>query len=217
MANSGFSAADVEAVRRAVAVAEATSAGDIVPYVVAASDPYPGALWKGATLGALLASLLAWAVEQWLGLWAASAFVWTVLPPAAGAALGLLAVHFVPALRRALTGQPAMELRTHRRAATAFVEEEVFKTAGRTGVLIFLSLFERRVVVLADSGIHARVAETEWDALAARIVTGIREGTPGAALVAAIDDCAALLVRHGLRRPPGEASQLAPDLRQGTP
>ena len=39
-------------------------------------------------------------------------------------------------------------------AMAAFVEEEVFSTRDRTGILLFLSLFEHRVVVLGDSGIN---------------------------------------------------------------
>jgi putative membrane protein len=221
MAFSGFSPSDVEAVRRAVAVAEAESAGEIVPYVVAASDPYPGAAWKGAALGAMAAAFVAWAVHQWGGLWGARGggelFFWMVLPPAAGGALGLLAVQLAPPLRRWLAGSHLMAARTHQRAAAAFVEQAVFETAGRTGILLFLSLFERRVVVLADRGIHARVEDGEWDALVARIVAGIRRGDPGTALAAAIEDCGDLLVRHGLPRPAGRSNELRDDLRQGEP
>jgi uncharacterized membrane protein len=77
------------------------------------------------------------------------------------------------------------------------------------------------VVVLADSGIHARVADGEWDAMVARIVEGIRRGDPGAALSAAIRDCGDLLVRHGLRHPAGSEGEpgdhLGDELRQGEP
>lgn len=220
MAPSGFSASDLEAVRQAVVAAEAESSGEIVPYVVPASDPYPDAAWKGAAFGAMAAALAAWAVHRWAGFWGGGELLfWMVLPPAAGGALALLAVHLAPALRRWLAGAELIDRRTRQRAAAAFVEQEVFRTAGRTGILIFLSLFERRVVVLADSGIHARVADGEWDAMVARIVEGIRRGDPGEALAAAIRDCGDLLVRHGLRHPAGREGELgdhlADELRQG--
>jgi len=210
---TGFNASDLEAVRRAVAAAEAESAGEIVPYVVAASDPYPGAAWKGATFGALLAALLAWAVVRWGDFWGGQLF-WVALPAAAGAALGFLAVHLLAPLRRRLAGAELIDLRTRRRAAAAFVEQEVFATADRVGILLFLSLFERRVVVLADSGIHARVGEGEWDAIVARMVAGIRRGETEAALVAGVRECGDLLARHGLPRRPGHGNELADDLRQ---
>jgi putative membrane protein len=245
MPTPGLSAADLDSIHRAVAAAEAESAGEIVPFVVAASDPYPGAAWKGAALGALAAALLAWVAHSWGGFWGGGDFFWMVLPPAAGGALGLLAVHLSPALHRLLAGAEAMELRTRRRAAAAFAEQAVFETAERTGILLFVSLFERRVVVLADRGIHARVEDGEWDAIVGRIVEGIRRGDPGAALAAAIQDCGDLLVRHGLPHPaarrrsqdsaacdhphaaksqdsaardhPHAANQLADDVREGQP
>lgn len=213
----GFSASDLEAVRRAVAAAEAESAGEIVPYVVAASDPYPGAAWKGATFAALAAALAAWAIHRAGGYWGGHLLAWTALPPAAGAALGFLAVHLLPPLRRWLAGAELIELRTRRRAAAAFLEQEVFQTAGRTGILLFVSLFERRVVILADSGIHARVEEGEWDGIVARIVDGIRRGEAEAALVAGVRACGDLLARHGLSRPPGRGNELADDVRRGEP
>ncbi len=214
---TGFRAPDVEAVRRAVAAAEAESGGEIVPYVVAASDPYPGAAWKGAALGALAGALAGWAVYRLGGFWGGQLPFWMLLPPAAGAALAFLAVHLAPPLRRALAGAELVELRTRRRAAAAFLEQEVFATADRVGILLFLSLFERRVVVLADRGIHARVEAGEWDALVARVADGIRRGEAEAALVEGVRACGALLARHGFTRRPGQANELADDLRQGEP
>src|SRR6202040_61824 len=130
MAPSGFSASDLEAVRQAVAAAEAESSGEIVPYGVPASDPYPDAAWKGAAFGAMTAALAAWAVHRWAGFWGGQLLFWMVLPPAAGGALALLAVPLARALRRWLAGAELIERRTRQRAAAAFVEQEVFRTAG---------------------------------------------------------------------------------------
>src|SRR5918911_1382748 len=103
-----FSDADSAAVRDAVAAAERGTSGEIVPYVVPASDDYASATWKGAALGALAAALAAWALHRGLDLWGASRFLWMVLPPAAGAALGYLAAH-LPPLRRFLAGAHLLE------------------------------------------------------------------------------------------------------------
>src|SRR5262249_14237209 len=73
---TGFGAPDLEAVRRAVAAAEAESGGEIVPYVVAASDPYPGAAWKGAALGALAGALAGWAIHRAGGFWGGALLFW---------------------------------------------------------------------------------------------------------------------------------------------
>jgi putative membrane protein len=93
---------------------------------------------------------------------------------------------------------------------------EVFKTAGRTGILIFLSLFERRVVILADSGIHAAVPPSAWDEIAGRLAASLKRGERGAALVRAIQECGALLERPPLSRAADDANEL-PDTLQRRP
>jgi putative membrane protein len=209
-----FSAAEMEAIRGAVAAAERGTSGEIVPYVVRASDDYAEAAWKGAALGALGAALAAWAIHRGLDLWGASRFLWMVVPPAAGAALGYLAAHLAP-LRRLLAGSHLLERRVGQRAAAAFLEQEVFRTRARTGILLFLSLFERRVVVLGDSGIHAQVELDEWDAVVRQVTSGIKSGHPTSALVAAIGECGEILARHGLPPLPDDTDELPDDLRRG--
>jgi len=211
--SSLFSEAGLAAVRGAVRAAEKGTSGEIVPFVVERSDDYAGAVWKGAALGALAAALAAWAIHRWADFWGASRFLWMVMPPAAGAALGYLAAHLGP-LRRLLAGPHSLERRVEQRAAAAFLEQEVFRTRDRTGILLFLSLFERRVVVLGDSGIHARVGPGEWDGVVHHVVSGLKSGDPEAALVAAIRECGEILARHGLPPRPDDADELPNDLRR---
>lgn len=208
-----FSDSDLEAIRAAVAEAEAGTAGEIVPYVVDASDEYPDAAWKGAAFGALAGALAGWAVHRWGGFWGTHLFAWMVLPPAGGAALGFLAA-LIPTLRRWLAGDEVLDLRTRRGAEAAFLEEEVFRTRDRTGILLFVSLFEHRVVVLGDTGINARVAPTEWDEVVRLAVLGIRRGRAGEGLVAAIQACGRLLARQGVARRPDDTDELPDALRR---
>ncbi len=208
-----FSERDLEAVRQAVAAVEGQTSGEIVPFVVDASDAYEGASWKGAALGALGAAVLAAVAHTLAGMWGGGA-LWISLPAAAGGALGFLLAAFVPAVRRALIAADVLDRRVRRRAAVAFVEEEVFNTADRTGVLLLLSLFEHRVVVLGDAGINARVGQEEWVAITDAIAAGIREGRPGEALVEGIAACGRLLSRRGVEIQPGDRNELRDDLRR---
>jgi putative membrane protein len=80
--------------------------------------------------------------------------------------------------------------------ATAVAEEQAFqefyahglhKTAGATGVLIFVSLLERRVIVMADEGIHSMVGDDFWVQTSGLILQGIRKGSLRDGLIAGID------------------------------
>jgi putative membrane protein len=171
------------------------------------------ALWSAATLGALSGGLLA-ALLRWTGeVWGGPVALWIALPPAAGAALGWLAALLVPGLRRALVPAEVLAARVHQRATQAFVAEEVFRTRDRTGILIFVSLFEHRVVVLADRGLDGRVAPREWEEVVAGIVAGMRRGEPGPALAEGIRRCASLAAQAPPR--PDDRDELPGQLRLG--
>lgn len=202
-----FSARERELVEQAVGSAEGRTSGEIVPVVVARSDEYFGASWKAATLGALASVALAEALHLGLGMWGVSE-LWIVLPAAVGAALGFAAGAFVPWVRRLVISGEEMDREVRQRAVEAFVAHEVFATRERTGVLILVSLFEHRVVVLGDSGINARVEPGEWDGIVAGIVAGIKRGQPGQALVEAIGRCGELLQRQGVERRADDTNEL---------
>ena len=82
------------------------------------------------------------------------------------------------------------------RAEQVFQDLHVWDTAENTGVLVYVLLAERRVEIVADRGIAARVAQDEWQvictALAGRFASS--EVEPG--VLAAIASIHALLERH---------------------
>ena len=91
----------------------------------------------------------------------------------------------------------ALDSRADGRAAEAFVEERVFATEARTGVLIFLALFEHRVIVMADEGISIEQSPSPHGD---EIASSVREqasgtGSPSkAALIDAVKRCADILI-----------------------
>ena len=208
-----FSPDDLAAIDLAVREAEARSPGEIVPYAVGRSDPYAEGAWTASTLGALAGALLAALLDTAFEPWGHDLALWLAAPPAVGATLGYLLAALWPALRVRLVPPHTVEHRVHQRATAAFVEQEVFRTRARTGILLFLSLLERRVVVLADAGINARVSQAEWDAVAAGIVAGMRRGEPGPALATAIRRCGELL-STGFARSPDDRDELPDELRR---
>ena len=212
-ADQFFTQADLDAIQAAVRAAEERTSGEIVPYVVDQSDEYPTAAWKGAALGAILAPFVALAIHRWSSIWGIPVDWWITLPAPLGGALGYL-LSLLPSVRRWMVGEEILEIRTRRRAAVAFLDQEVFKTRDRTGILLFVSLLEHRVVLLADSGIDQKVEEGKWEEITRRLAGEIRRGRPGPAMVEAIQACGELLARHSVERRADDQNELRDELRR---
>lgn len=203
-----FSEADRGAIADAARRAEGATSGEIVPYVVGACDDYPLVGWKAAVLGALVGLVGGIVVHFVGGFWGGSVWLWVVLPSIVGALLGPVASWLSEPFRRWLIGEGLLELRARQRAETAFLEEEVFSTRDRTGILIFVALFEHRVVVLGDAGINRVVPDGAWEQVVQDVVRGIHAGRPADALITAIGDCGRLLAAQRLEIRPDDIDEL---------
>jgi putative membrane protein len=166
-------------ISQAVGLAEAKTIGQIVPVVVDRSDHYPEAPLRAALLGAALAAAASF--------WVSDVGVPTSLIIVGGTALVAAGwTLLIPGLHRLLAGGRALEARVHHRALRAFVQHGVHHTRGETGVLVFASLFERRVVILGDRAIHEKMGEAGWQQAVSALTSGLRQGKAAEGFVAAI-------------------------------
>jgi putative membrane protein len=198
--DSFFSETDREAIREATAEAERLTSGELVVYVAEKCDPHPEVGWKAALIGGALGALCAGAAIWRFGGWGAPDYLWLLIGVQVGVVAGWIASRF-DAVARQMVGDEALSSRVDGRAAEAFIEERVYATAERTGILIFVALFEHRVLVLADEGISSRVEDSAWDSISTSLAQGLRNGTPAPALIEAVRGCAALLNREGVTEP----------------
>ena len=210
-----FSSEDAERIRAAVQEAEKTTSGEIVPYIVAESDPYPEAFLRGGSLlGAAVLGVSA-LLHDTVALFTFVTITQAVLVGFAGFALGALLVRLIPTLKRVLVDEGTMQRRVAARAAVAFVEEEVFATRDRSGIMVFVSLLEHKVLVLGDAGINARVEQSSWTDIVGMVVQGIRSNEATEGLVKAIRACGVLLTAAGLTIRPDDTDELSDSLRVG--
>jgi putative membrane protein len=186
-------------VAEAVQRAEARSRGQIVAAVVEKSDAYPEVRYRGALLGAALATGALLATR--LSISPAE----LVIAQVAAGLLGALLSLWDP-LERLLAGPRALDEAVRARAVRAFQEHGLHRTAEGTGVLVFASLFERRAVVLGDHGIHGKVGEGEWDRALSALVGGMKAGDPGQGFLDAVSLCGERLAEHFPRAPSSPAA-----------
>ncbi|WNG40965.1 hypothetical protein F0U61_50165 [Archangium violaceum] len=78
-------------------------------------------------------------------------------------AMGAYSSERLPALRRRLTSRKLLEENVRTAARATFVELGVSRTSGRTGLLVLVSTFERRVEVVTDIGVDTAALGSEWE------------------------------------------------------
>ena len=102
---------------------------------------------------------------------------WSILllPVLAGVAFGLL-VELLPSVQRALTSRRARERLLREGARATFYDLGVHKTTGRTGLLVFVAIRERRVALVGDVGVVEAVGQGALDQHAAALVAEIPNG-----------------------------------------
>lgn len=92
---------------------------------------------------------------------------------------------------------PSIAAAAARKAAQSqFMAHGVHLTAERTGILIYVALADRRVEIVADDGINKKVAQSELDTLAQKVVGAARAGTLVDGLVNAVQGAGELLGQH---------------------
>ena len=82
------------------------------------------------------------------------------------------------------------------RAVEVFSQSRVWDTEHNSGVLIYLLLAERRVEILADRGIHAKVGNAVWTDICRNMETLFRAGEFERGVIEGITAINQLLLRH---------------------
>jgi uncharacterized membrane protein len=100
------------------------------------------------------------------------------------------------------------------RARDVFAALKMHETALRGGVLIYVAVEDRKLAIVGDEGIHARVDAGYWEAIRDRMVAQLREGAARDAVMQAVDDVGAVLAREFPRRP-DDVDELPDDVSLG--
>ncbi len=93
-----------------------------------------------------------------------------------GFVAGNVLASYVHGLRRLAVSERELTAEVERAASHVFALAAVGSTAGRTGLLVYVSLFERRVVVLADSAAREALGDEGIEALRDTAVAHLRRG-----------------------------------------
>jgi putative membrane protein len=203
-----MSQADRDKISAAISAAEATSDGELVALTTALSDSYHDVAlhWALVPLFAVLA-WAAWrptALEWWyrflLGGWQPEPSMGELLTlllffAALKFTIALLVLRWMP-LRLALTPGATKHRRVRRRAVTIFKAAAERRTENRAGILIYLSMGERRAEIVADEAITKVTTPETWGEAMATLLADVRDGRPGDGICAAIQQIGIVLAEH---------------------
>lgn len=87
-------------------------------------------------------------------------------------------------------------IQSRQRAEQVFSSLGVWNTRDNSGVLVYLQLAERRLEIIADRGIAAKVPQSQWQALCTDFAEGMRHGAPDQAVIDCLSKINALLQAH---------------------
>jgi putative membrane protein len=210
-----FSDKDREAIADAVKSVEKVTSGEIVPVCAEKSGHYESVeLWFSLGL-AYCAAAAAYAALVIFPHWS-SPYIpvhgqWLLLSVhIIGFAAGLLLMR-ISRLKSLFIFKGRSERRVYEAALLAFYEQGLYKTRDRTGILIYVSLLEKSVIVLGDTGINEKVKQEHWDGVVKLIVGGIRKGNIAQGIVAGILSCKEMLKTHFPVKP-DDTDELKDDL-----
>jgi uncharacterized membrane protein len=97
----------------------------------------------------------------------------------------------------ALDGKPLFKNQSAReRALDIFSHFRIWDTAHNNGVLIYLLLADRKVEIVADRGIDARVSAAGWQKICAEMETDFRSGNFEAGVIKGIEAVSRQLAAH---------------------
>jgi len=185
-----FSIPEREQIRQAVHTAESSTTGEIATMVVDESDPYRDTVVLGAVMLAGFLALVASVLLDHITIWFYIPLVFALYFPC------YILFARMPVLKRPLLSRQRISQTVRERALRAFYEKGLYRTRDATGILIFISLLERKVWILGDRGINSKITPDSWQGLALELSEGLREGSACAALCRVIDTCGVLLAEH---------------------
>lgn len=176
-----------------IARVEESTSGEIVPVIVKRSSTVghvPLTLTLLITLLIIIAEVpfsdWLW-VKPWMWLWP----------------LLLVAIYYVshilgkiPWIQKHLVPERDEVVQVHQRAHLEFYTNKVHRTQAGTGVLIFVSVMEKKAVILADEGIAKRLPQDIWDQVLAGFRENLHNGRWGEGFVQAIESCGQHLKTH---------------------
>ena len=176
-------------VEEAVTRAELRTDAEIVTVLAPRADDY-------SYIPLLWASLIALVLPAVVHFLNSSLATYTLLMLQWACFVFLSLIFRIPAITTRLIPPRVRHWRASNLARRQFLEQKLHHTAGRTGVLIFVSEAERYVEILVDEGISRHLDDSDWGNIVSDFVRRVALGHTAEGFITCIDACAEVLAQH---------------------
>ena len=205
---SHISEADHRLVTEAVADAERHTSGEIVTIVTELSDHYNDIALAWATAVSFLAlgvvalcpawflDKLNWVRGGWEHEYSAGEYVALLIVLAVLKWVAVWLLMLWPPLRMALTPRAIRQGRVRTRAISLFKVGTESKTAGHTGILLYLSMKEHRAEIVADRAIAEKVDPAVWGDAMIALLDHLKADRAGEGMAEAVRQMGLVLAEH---------------------
>lgn len=138
-----------------IAEAEKITGAQFVLTVVKRCDSYPEIPWKAFAMGVSVAAVVLFVLDLISSPLMTGWIFWLVLTAVlcTGVVFALLSMG-IPKVARAFLEKDRAEMEVHQYAESLFLNRQLFATDQRTGILLLVSMFERKVILLPDRGLQ---------------------------------------------------------------
>ena len=161
----------------------------IVLAVIQRSDSYAELPWKAFALGASITGLLVFILNLlsygWYPRVAVHIAVAGIL--GGGAVFALLTV-FIPGFAKRFLSSVRADVEVRQYAESVFLSRELFATGNRTGILVLVSLFERKVVILPDKGLRDQLTNDVMQGIITAITRSLKRNEIGRAFESGLEE-----------------------------
>ena len=177
-----------------IAEAEAKTSAQIVLATVKRSDSYAEIPWKAFAFGISVAGLTVFLFDMLRLQWVTNTMILVSVAAilAAGVIMVFLTLLFPGFARLFLSGH-RKETETLQYAESLFLSHELFATEGRRGVLLLVSYFEKKVVILPDKGVRNRLRVDVMNNIISKMTQDLRRNNVRNAMETGLEELTAAL------------------------
>lgn len=184
---------DLTKIENTISRVEEETRGEIVPVIVRRSSTVGHIPLILTLLLTLLTVIVEFPMSDWL--WIRP---WVYLWPVLVVIFYLLSLQLArsPWLQKLLVSEKDELQQVHQRAELEFYKNTIHRTEGGTGILIFVSVMEKKAVILGDEGISKKLPPETWNEVLNQLRKHLHDGEWAEGFVQAIENCGNHLKTH---------------------